>query len=462
MKGTTAFEKLTGISNQYIEEAAEFSLPEMAVIKTSRWEKFSHFINSGWGVAMICCIVAVGVMVGIIAAGRAGDPYVPPVSTAPPVEETETEEATIGETTVSEQVTTPMEETTVLPPTEGPLTVGSFTFDYRLSDHEMLPAGENHLTTSITNDGEAFTYTGHVDDFRAYAEFIHSQDDTIRIPCTSERDSSSREKTYTVDEGEESGYRYPFILPADTAGGVYHLRLYYRDTECIFENVLTVIRNDTSTEGKLTSFTLNGEVIALTFQTTVDEYGTVVDKYLGSDGILYSFFSGTDKLEAFEHSAIREGTPGKTERISMADGRAIADRVMTENTMIPDLTAYQLDENTAAKNCYSYWYHHYIGSIESDYWVSILINQHGDIVSFTASGWAENIPYITEADIRAAQKRLTGSDEGRPALTVKDGVLCVYYEDIVFKPAETDKNGNIIGEDEHEHKFYYEEITSSS
>ncbi len=87
MKGSTAFEKLTGISNQYIEEAAEFSLPSQRAA-SSRWERFSHFINSGWGVAMICGIVALGVMAGILAASRAGGPDMPPIIPGGRVEET--------------------------------------------------------------------------------------------------------------------------------------------------------------------------------------------------------------------------------------------------------------------------------------------------------------------------------------------------------------------------------------
>ena len=87
MKGSTAFEKLTGISNQYIEEAAEFSIPSQRAA-SSRWERFSHFINSGWGVAMICGIVAIGVMAGILAASRAGGPEMPPIIPGGRVEET--------------------------------------------------------------------------------------------------------------------------------------------------------------------------------------------------------------------------------------------------------------------------------------------------------------------------------------------------------------------------------------
>ena len=80
MSGLDVFEKMTNVNDRFIEEAAEMPNPEQAVVKTSRWERFSHFMNSGWGVAMICCLVAAAVMTGIIAVGRAGGPFVPPVS----------------------------------------------------------------------------------------------------------------------------------------------------------------------------------------------------------------------------------------------------------------------------------------------------------------------------------------------------------------------------------------------
>lgn len=71
MNGFDIFEKMTGVSDKFIEEAAEMPNPEAKVIKTSRSERFSRFINGPVGVAMICGVVAVGVIVGIVAAGRA-------------------------------------------------------------------------------------------------------------------------------------------------------------------------------------------------------------------------------------------------------------------------------------------------------------------------------------------------------------------------------------------------------
>ncbi len=88
MNGFDIFEKMTNVNDKFIEEAAEMPNPELAVVKTSRWERFSRFMNSGIGVAMICGIVAVAVMVGIIAAGRAGGSVVPPIIPGGHMEET--------------------------------------------------------------------------------------------------------------------------------------------------------------------------------------------------------------------------------------------------------------------------------------------------------------------------------------------------------------------------------------
>ncbi len=99
MSGFEIFEKMTNVNDRFIEEAAEMPNPELEVINVSRRKRFSHFLNSGWGVAMICCLVAAAVMAGIIAAGRATGPVKPPVVTQTP----ETESNTAKET---EQIVT--------------------------------------------------------------------------------------------------------------------------------------------------------------------------------------------------------------------------------------------------------------------------------------------------------------------------------------------------------------------
>ncbi len=456
MSGFDIFEKMTNVNDKFIDEAAEMPSPELAVVKTSRWERFSHFMNSGFGVAMICGIVAIGVMVGIIAAGRAGGPVAPPIST-----EGQTDGISNHDTSESDT-----HETTETSPVDT-LTLNAFSFEYDLSDNEILITEEIVVVTTIINNGEAFTYFGTKTDFSAQGEFIYSGDESIIIPCTARRNTTS-ERTFTVETGQESSNRYTATFPVNVPGGTYHLRLYYQDTECIYENVLTVIKNDTTTEGKLTSVTIDGVTIPLTFQKTDTEYPLEVDKYLGSDGVIYTFYSGTNILQSFSNGNLSGGTSGKTEKVSMADARAVADRILLEHSQIPDLAAYEVEEKSLTTGNYSFKYYHLVGSTRSLYRLSITINQNGDVFSFASDDWGENIPYITEADIEAAKIRLKEAHpevQLEPYLDVLNGILYVGFEHIIsIDPpnAETNEAGDIIigggcGFD-HEHVFYQEEV----
>lgn len=553
MKGSLAFEKLTGISDRYVEEAAAFSVPEKRTSTHSRWEKFNRFINSGWGVAMICCLVAAGVMTGIIAAGRMAGPEGPPahgtdtetvtnpIDTHPTFDFSYTPDRTPavyapGETAsfstavintgdpfdfsgyfaaefgaVARLVLHGEDASTAI--TEAPIpddvfhatevatgmrvarsadihipedavegyydlylsfgeeyrvfekavTVGTpprFLFKYQFDDAyygetndtttmESVPGGEFRVETTVINNGDTFTYTGSRFDFRTSIEFIHSQNTAVTFTGDG-RIRDTYDEQHTVENGQEGWCEYMVTVPADAPEGRYHLRLSYGDVSCIIENALTIKKSAPSGE-VLTSIFWNGQTVNLTYQRTVNEYGMrLLDQYLGSNRLTYLFYSGTSYLYSFNNDELQAGSPDKTDTVTKEEGRAIADNVLKTFTAISDLSVYQVEAHNSASGSFSYWYTHYIGSIESDYYVIVRINKHGDVVSFSSTGWAENLPYITEADVRAAQKRLTGSDKAPYALTVKDGVLCVYSEEIVG------------GADGHEHKFYYEEITPAS
>lgn len=89
-------EAMNGIGEHLIVEAAEklgFVNGSAVVVKAERRKgpsAFSRFMNSGWGVAAVCALVAVSVMGGIIWAGN--QPGVNPPVVTP--EESETEEIT--------------------------------------------------------------------------------------------------------------------------------------------------------------------------------------------------------------------------------------------------------------------------------------------------------------------------------------------------------------------------------
>ena len=115
MNGITAFEAMSNVGDVLILESAEklglIGCPTVAVHKKDKgMSAFSRFVNSGWGVAAVCILVAVGIMGGIIWAGNQGRQpgYLPPTET--------TEEA---ETATSQDTQDVTDETTP-PVTEAP------------------------------------------------------------------------------------------------------------------------------------------------------------------------------------------------------------------------------------------------------------------------------------------------------------------------------------------------------
>ena len=65
MKGEILFEKMTNISDEYVAEAAMgdvYGNPR----RPRQESRFTRFINSGWGVACMCAVVALAVVMAII------------------------------------------------------------------------------------------------------------------------------------------------------------------------------------------------------------------------------------------------------------------------------------------------------------------------------------------------------------------------------------------------------------
>ena len=225
MSGSDIFEKMTNVNDRFIEEAAEMPNPEQAVVKTSRWERFSHFMNSGWGVAMICCLVAMSVLTGIIIVGRI-DLTQPPASGEPFV--------SMGS---HEHDTTPHKEL-------------KFSFHkemYCFIDGsnalgDPIPAGVTlDIKASIINFDEAFTLPEGVV-YRAEAKLVLRQEDPHAepvayhavYPLTEEDNITEIPRNMRVTrEGT-------ITIPKDAPAGQYDLYLYFMDAYEVYEKAVTV------------------------------------------------------------------------------------------------------------------------------------------------------------------------------------------------------------------------------
>ena len=78
MKGQTAFEALSGVRDDLIEEAVELlgllDMDAASVGRRPRRERgeslFSRFMDSSWGVALLCAVVSLSVLSAIVWAGN--------------------------------------------------------------------------------------------------------------------------------------------------------------------------------------------------------------------------------------------------------------------------------------------------------------------------------------------------------------------------------------------------------
>ncbi len=153
MKGITVFETFTDIREDYIRDA-ELDACFMAapVRKRERGSStFSRFMNSGWGVAIICALVAVSVTGGIIWAGfNAGN--VTPVGAQPTEDltfEQETTEDLTFEQETMEDIDPPAAEIAAKAPEiawEKPVKSVQTTAFYSMVTYNMIAAGDDQIT----------------------------------------------------------------------------------------------------------------------------------------------------------------------------------------------------------------------------------------------------------------------------------------------------------------------------
>ena len=78
MSGMTLFISLNDVRDSIIEESLMLFDTPADILGSKEQNGFRRFLNSGWGVAMICVIVSLAVLIAIVQAGR-NAPVTPPV-----------------------------------------------------------------------------------------------------------------------------------------------------------------------------------------------------------------------------------------------------------------------------------------------------------------------------------------------------------------------------------------------
>lgn len=243
MKKLNIATALTNINDQYINEAAEMPRAVAPVSKVSFWSRLSHAANSPVGVACICAVVALGVLGGIIWAGRnapTGTPITPPVGGTSSLTEGNPEDSLnlpSNDTDADTKATTPVDD-------HSP----NFDFTFVIDEGGVFKRGQTYnITTSVTNTGKAFTYSGSSSDFFAEATLIYHSGQTYAyehpigcelqgmFPVTDDYMEDIAVPTGKV--GKNTGH---FIIPEDAPIGQYDLKLSYKGEYTIYENAVSI------------------------------------------------------------------------------------------------------------------------------------------------------------------------------------------------------------------------------
>ena len=189
---------MTGISDEFIAEAA--LVPAGVVTpKKKPFASLSRALNSGWGVACICFIVAIAAVVGMVAWGRMGEAVGP--GSDPSVR---------------------------------------FAFSYEMTANDgsawsgtAMPGDVVNVSTTIVNHGKTFV----TDDFFAWARFVLQEDESVVIGGDYPLVESIK---HPVKNGDQGTISFHFHIPENATPGVYDLVLSYDGEKQVFGGALTV------------------------------------------------------------------------------------------------------------------------------------------------------------------------------------------------------------------------------
>ena len=190
---------MTGISDEFIAEAALVTPVGVAAPRKRPFASLSRALNSGWGVACICFFVAIASVVGMVAWGRMGEAVGP--GSDPSVR---------------------------------------FAFSYEMTANDgsawsgtAMPGDVVNVSTTVVNHGKTFV----TDDFFAWARFVLQEDESVVIEGDYPLVESIK---HPVKNGDQGTISFHFHIPANATPGVYDLVLSYDGEKQVFGGALTV------------------------------------------------------------------------------------------------------------------------------------------------------------------------------------------------------------------------------
>ena len=209
MKGEILFEKMTGISDEYIMEAALVAPVGVAAPRKKPFASLSTAWRRGLSAACICLIVAITAVGGLVAWEPIRD--------------------FIG---------------------QGNHPSGQYTFYYQTDSMDgkhcvAMPGDTVSVDTGLQNEGKAF----EASNFFARAYFVLQSDPSVVLegePYPLNEDAHAAVRT--IKRGYRENMPFTFIIPEDAVFGVYDLVLSYGEEQQVYKGVLTV--GEVETEGE--------------------------------------------------------------------------------------------------------------------------------------------------------------------------------------------------------------------
>ncbi len=190
---------MTGISDEFIAEAALVAPAGVAAPKKKPFASLSRALNSGWGVACICFIVAIAAVVGMVAWGRMGE---------------------------------------MIDPGSDPTVRFAFSYEMTANDGSAwsgtaMPGDIVNVSTTIVNHGKPFKAY----DFFAFAQLVLQEDESVVIAGHYPVVDTDK---HTVESGSTGSRTFHFHIPENATPGVYDLVLSYDGEKQVFGGALTV------------------------------------------------------------------------------------------------------------------------------------------------------------------------------------------------------------------------------
>lgn len=373
MTGRIVFEKITDISDKFLEEAAFIPETEGYPVKSRRGlgnSGFSRFMNSGWGVAMICCLVAVATVAGILSWGHmAGTPAnLPPAGTVG--EDTDDSAESVDDTRPD-----PPELETTMPiigedfEPELSFSLGymdSVYYDFSI-DVKGLQAGRSiNLEITMTNKGEDFAYMGSTDSFHIeYAALVPSGG-AYEDGYACEIYDNMNYGQVSVPLGRQGSYEATFHIPKDAPLGKYDLVVGFWSCEKVFEDVVIVMPD----------------------------------------------------IDLSEEEAI-----------------AFADAEIKQRTNLTDLSPYRVSATCLPNGVWELEYRVYIQGYPTMEEIRVYLSTDGTVISFSVNDgylgrFAQYIPYVTAEMVTEAVEKLGDVDEAELYLDFyydQGYYLCIGY-----------------------------------